>query len=83
MVTPRQIPQPYEKDFPPHTISHQEFPSEGGIPTPTPPLPPPPPPSTPLTLFGKPCLVYKLQSIMHPKQILEKINSPSVLDEEN
>ena len=43
MVTPRQIPQPNEKDSPPHTISHQEFPSEGGIPT-------PPPPRTPLPL---------------------------------
>ena len=39
MVTPRQIPQPNEKDSPPHTISHQEFPSEGGIPTPRTPLP--------------------------------------------
>ena len=47
MVTPRQIPQPYEKDFPAHTISHQEFPSEGGIPPP--PLLPPPS-STPLPL---------------------------------
>ena len=75
MVTPRQIPQPYEKDFPAHTISHQEFPSEGGIPPPPLPLPSSPLPQVPpypLTLFGKPCLVYKLQSIMHPKQITQK-----------